>query len=110
MIISYPPATTNVTVSSEPCHHCGNCHNGRCPRIKVIEYYRDGSVKRVEYFDSAQPLSASTPFVRLEPTDPYKAPYVTTCGSVTISDTEARVVINSLMANYGEAWQRLADP
>jgi len=26
-------------------------HFGTCPRIKVIEYYSDGTCKRVEYFE-----------------------------------------------------------
>jgi len=31
------------------CGHCGLHHGAVCPRIKVIEYYLDGSLKRVEY-------------------------------------------------------------
>ena len=31
------------------CGHCGNFHQGTCPRIKEIEYWPDGTVKRVVY-------------------------------------------------------------
>jgi hypothetical protein len=31
------------------CQHCGGSHEGECHRIKSIEYYPDGSIKRVEY-------------------------------------------------------------
>lgn len=31
------------------CHHCGSFHQGGCPRVKAIEYYPDGTVRRVEY-------------------------------------------------------------
>ena len=32
------------------CRHCGYMHpNMPCPRVKAIEYYPDGRVKRVEY-------------------------------------------------------------
>lgn len=43
---------SRTTAGSEPqkCPHCGDHHPGVCPRVKAIEYRRDGSVKRVEYF------------------------------------------------------------
>jgi len=37
------------------CDHCSAYHVGRCPRIKAIEYYPDGAVKRVEYYDTRNP-------------------------------------------------------
>lgn len=33
------------------CSHCGGVHAGQCPRIRVIEYYENGNIKAVEYFD-----------------------------------------------------------
>ena len=39
---------TSVTLN---CGHCGCSHNGTCQRIKAMEYYPDGTVKRVEYHD-----------------------------------------------------------
>jgi len=37
------------------CHHCGMWHSGQCPRIKSAEYYPDGTLKKVEYFDQTPP-------------------------------------------------------
>jgi hypothetical protein len=31
------------------CPYCGLIHNTTCPKIKAIEYYPDGSTKRVEF-------------------------------------------------------------
>jgi hypothetical protein len=31
------------------CEHCGFGHVGACPRIKMIEYFENGRIKRVEY-------------------------------------------------------------
>jgi hypothetical protein len=45
------------------CPHCGLVHNVTCPRIKAIDYYPDGIVKRIEL----NPLESiiSTPEVLL---------------------------------------------
>jgi len=40
------------------CGHCGYGHSGTCPRIKAIEYYANGTVKRVEYHEP-QPSARS---------------------------------------------------
>lgn len=40
---------TSAIWQMQSCRHCGAYHPGRCPRIKAIEYHKDGSVKRVEY-------------------------------------------------------------
>lgn len=37
------------------CQHCGNWHGGVCPRISAIEYYQDGTVKKVEYHNPNPP-------------------------------------------------------
>jgi hypothetical protein len=42
-------STTNVT----PCPHCGMVDGGICHLIKAIEYYPDGTIKRVEFKGSA---------------------------------------------------------
>ena len=39
-------ATTSLTPY---CGHCGGIHQGPCPRIKAVEYYPNGTMKRVEY-------------------------------------------------------------
>jgi hypothetical protein len=31
------------------CGYCGMIHGPRCPSVQAIEYYPDGSVKRVEF-------------------------------------------------------------
>lgn len=36
------------------CGHCGMYHGPICPRIKAIEYYEWGGVKRVEYWGTGQ--------------------------------------------------------
>lgn len=33
---------------SECCDYCGLHHMGACPRVKAIEYYENGTVKRVD--------------------------------------------------------------
>lgn len=40
--------STTITITPCTCEHCGVGHIGTCPRIKAIEYYENGSVKRVE--------------------------------------------------------------
>jgi hypothetical protein len=39
----------------EKCGHCGCYHDGACPRVKAIEFYGDGAIRRVEYHDPAAP-------------------------------------------------------
>ncbi len=34
------------------CHYCGQFHTGMCDRIKSIEYYQDGTIKRIEFHPS----------------------------------------------------------
>lgn len=31
------------------CPYCQNVHSGPCPHIKAIEYYPDGTPKKIEY-------------------------------------------------------------
>lgn len=31
------------------CGFCGKMHGVRCPEVKAIEYYENGTIKRVEY-------------------------------------------------------------
>lgn len=52
-------ATHTTADESTNCPHCGYIHSGPCPRIKAIEYYPDGTVKRVEY-NTPEPLQAAT--------------------------------------------------
>lgn len=45
--------TDSSALLTPNCEHCGHAgtHAGACPKIKAIEYYADGSTKRVEYFE-----------------------------------------------------------
>jgi len=38
----------SITAVDESCSYCGSYHMGVCPRIEEIEYYPNGSVKRVK--------------------------------------------------------------
>jgi hypothetical protein len=50
-----------TTAAIEPdgkCRFCGKFHGVQCPDVRAIEYYENGSIKRVEYKtaqDFAQP-------------------------------------------------------
>lgn len=41
---------SNLTIYAE-CTWCGMWHAGVCPLVKVIEYYADGSIKRIEFHE-----------------------------------------------------------
>ncbi len=45
----------------QSCCHCGGCHSGTCPKVKAIEYFPNGGVKRVEYHGTPEPA----PYPRL---------------------------------------------
>lgn len=65
--------TTTTNVNLNRCPHCGNIHSGQCSRVKAIEYYPDGRVKRVEYHDiHVMRESVINP-------DPFSPPYDITC-------------------------------
>ncbi len=46
----------------EPCLYCGTWHPGRCPQVRRVEYYPDGSLKSVEFREEAPvpPLGLTT--------------------------------------------------
>jgi hypothetical protein len=50
------PETSGIWTSTSPgmCPWCAGFHVGVCPRVKLIEYYPDGGIKKVEFFP-AQP-------------------------------------------------------
>ena len=33
------------------CSYCGAYHNGMCPKVRSIEYYPNGTIKTIEFFD-----------------------------------------------------------
>lgn len=57
------------TMSSMPlqCGYCGMIHGPRCPSVQAIEYYPDGTVKRVEFV-------RSEPIIGLDPETLRKGP------------------------------------
>lgn len=53
-----------MNATNPGCPYCGLLHAGTCSRVKAIEYYQDGTVKRVEFHAPAQflnlgPMSAA---------------------------------------------------
>ena len=55
------------------CPYCAaESHQGTCPRIKVIEYHLDGTIKRIEFFSIADQYPATSP---LYPANWYHNPY-----------------------------------
>lgn len=70
---TYEVLPTNAGTNN--CRHCGHLHSGPCPRVKAIEYYPNGTVKRVEY-TTPEPLKP----IKIEPTKPY--PWDTTTWGV----------------------------
>ena len=59
---------------TEKCKHCGNTHETRCPWIKSIEYFEDGTIKRVEYMTSADYV-APIQYPIYTPVPVYQYPY-----------------------------------
>ena len=48
----------------DACPHCGKWHTGgTCPKIRAIEYYESGQIKRIEYVGdgtTAEPTKNTT--------------------------------------------------
>ena len=47
---------TGTVNAGRACPYCSsdNClvyHSGKCPKVKSIEYYPDGTIKKVEFND-----------------------------------------------------------
>jgi hypothetical protein len=39
-----------MTIDQIPaCRWCGHAHGDLCPQVKALEFYEDGTVKRVEF-------------------------------------------------------------
>lgn len=49
LTLEYPYRYVTGGGALKYCEHCGSCHVGVCPRIKMIEYHPNGVIKRVEY-------------------------------------------------------------
>ncbi len=58
-----------------PCPYCGHGHTGTCPKVRAIDYYQDGTVKRVEFYEPKPHVSSrvigyndeGTPLVKAGP-------------------------------------------
>ena len=67
----------------ETCGHCGLQHltKGACPRVKSIEYFPHGGIKRIEYHDPNPPAqwpsipSYPWPTYPVNPVNPWPSPY-----------------------------------
>ena len=61
MSYQYPNDSTGY-VSPTPCAYCGGQngdvyhYGGMCSRVKAIEYFPNGAVKRVEFWDDADSI------------------------------------------------------
>lgn len=51
---------TDASMKPFPCPHCGGYHKTTCARIRSIEYYQDGTVKRVELHSFAPEVTGNT--------------------------------------------------
>jgi hypothetical protein len=61
------------------CQYCGQNHEFRCPQVKAIEYFENGTVKRVEFYtfaDNCAPMIIPThsPYNPNRLPDPYYGP------------------------------------
>lgn len=53
------PSHTGGEMTPRQCGHCGCWHGLLCPFVKAVEYYPDGTVKRIEYMTT--PASPPVP-------------------------------------------------
>ena len=61
-------------MTTTKCQYCGGTHGPNCPIIKAIEYFPNGTIKRIEYM---------TPSDYLTPVAPYRFGYDIVCDSST---------------------------
>lgn len=45
-----PQTSGGDSPNAWPCQWCGAYHTGVCRRVKSIDYYPDGTIKRIEFF------------------------------------------------------------
>lgn len=71
---------------TDKCHYCGLIHETKCPSVKAIEYFPDGTIRRVEFLTPADVASAVTELRgKFHVSEPYVAdvPYVWRTGVKT---------------------------
>ena len=79
------------------CQWCGTDHGPRCPIIKSIEFYQDGTVRKVEFVTVADHLAPLAPAVpntwpAIPPINPWPAPWFnpTCAGSHSVTPGATR--------------------
>lgn len=60
------------------CRYCGMHHGPTCHTVKAIEYYQDGSIKRVEFKASGDYAQAVQSIPTVWPYNPPQVPTNTT--------------------------------
>jgi len=73
-------STDASTARVSHCQHCGNYHTGQCPRVKAIEYYANGTMKRIEFFETTHMHSG---LWQTQPS-PYLPPYEITSSAISV--------------------------
>ena len=61
-------STSNVST----CPHCGGMHSMPCPAVRAIEYFPNGTIKRVEYRHGYQPMQPIIQTPHVVPATPTK--------------------------------------
>lgn len=59
--MSRPESSTGSVVAdaamaalNRKCQWCGSDHMGQCPKVSAVEYFPNGTIKRVEFHHGAQ--------------------------------------------------------
>lgn len=87
--------------STQECGHCGGWHQGACPRVKAVEYYRDGTVKRVEYHDQQPVVWPITPEMPPWPYGPIcTQPTTPFIGDIHVGDLDCDGTTSAIATSY----------
>ena len=90
-LLSITSSSTSLPEGS--CGYCGTfpAHSYQaCPMVRAVEYFPDGTIKRVERFSPSelqppyviQPPTPIYPVYPFNPQYPYGYPYIVTCENV----------------------------
>lgn len=56
----YPDMDAEDSGVAAPCPYCTGRHRGKCHLVRAIDYYENGSLRRVEFYSPGEIASAST--------------------------------------------------
>lgn len=89
---------------SKRCRWCKEAHDTAfCDRVKTVEFYSNGQVKRVEFFDSVSRIVVVKEYVQpawpFIPVPTYPSYPVVTCSGV-LSETSSATSSNELGAQH----------